>query len=272
MFGYVVFNKAELKFKDFDIYKSYYCGLCRDLNDMFGAKGQVTLNFDMTFLAILLDGLYETETEVSECRCIVHPLKKHCTRRNEFTRYAAEMNIVLSYYKCLDDWVDDHNRKRKRFAKSLEKHADRVRNKYPEKCRKIEELLKQLDELERNGDYDLDALSGCFGKIMAELFCYKDDEWKQYIENIGFFLGKYIYILDSYCDYPEDKKKGRFNALEKFGTDKDKIQNLLVMMMAECTRNYEMLPIVENCDILKNILYDGVWMGFTIEKKPVDHI
>ena len=30
MFGYIVMNKPEIKFKDFDLYRSFYCGLCRD--------------------------------------------------------------------------------------------------------------------------------------------------------------------------------------------------------------------------------------------------
>ena len=27
MFGYIAINKAEMKFKDYDMYHSYYCGL-----------------------------------------------------------------------------------------------------------------------------------------------------------------------------------------------------------------------------------------------------
>ena len=26
MFGYVVMNKPEIRFKDFDLYRSFYCG------------------------------------------------------------------------------------------------------------------------------------------------------------------------------------------------------------------------------------------------------
>ena len=115
MFGYVIINKPEMKLKDFDLYRSYYCGLCRDLKESFGFKGQLTLNYDLTFLAILLDGLYEDNTTISECRCIVHPFSKHATRRNEYTDYAADMNVLLTYYQCLDDWKDEKNRKKKRL-------------------------------------------------------------------------------------------------------------------------------------------------------------
>lgn len=52
MFGYVVINKPELKFKEFDVYKGYYCGLCHCLKERYGITGQVTLTYDMTFLSL----------------------------------------------------------------------------------------------------------------------------------------------------------------------------------------------------------------------------
>ena len=38
MFGYVVINKPELKFKEFDIYHSFYCGLCQTLKEKYGCS------------------------------------------------------------------------------------------------------------------------------------------------------------------------------------------------------------------------------------------
>lgn len=268
MFGYVIINKPEIKFKDFELYRSYYCGLCMDLKDKFGFKGRMTLNYDLTFLAILLDGLYEDNTTVAECRCIVHPFSKHKTRRNEYTEYASDMNILLTYYQCLDDWNDDKNRKKRRIAKGLKSRALKVMEKYPEKSKRIEEELKKLAEYENAGEENIDLTSGCFGRIMSELFLFKEDEWKSYLERMGFFLGKYIYILDSYCDFESDKEKGRFNALKGIGNDRETIREILTLTMSECTRNYEMLPIVENNDILQNILYSGVWTGFEIGSVP----
>ncbi len=68
MFGYIIVNKAEMKFKEFDIYHSYYCGICRELKKRYGAAGQLALSFDMTFLAILLTGLYDTQTRKADCK------------------------------------------------------------------------------------------------------------------------------------------------------------------------------------------------------------
>ena len=89
MFGYISINKAEMKFKDYDVYHSYYCGLCKVLKECYGRRGQVTLSFDMTFLVILLTGLYEPDTKTEMVRCIAHPMQKHAAKANEFTEYAA---------------------------------------------------------------------------------------------------------------------------------------------------------------------------------------
>ena len=100
MFGYIVVNKPEMKFREFDVYQSYYCGLCKSLKDNYGKMGQITLSYDMTFLALLLTSLYEPETVSGYRRCAVHPAKKHFYRQNEFTDYAADMNILLSSAGC----------------------------------------------------------------------------------------------------------------------------------------------------------------------------
>ena len=42
MFGYIIINKAEMKFKEFDVYQSFYCGICRDLKRKYGACGQLS--------------------------------------------------------------------------------------------------------------------------------------------------------------------------------------------------------------------------------------
>ena len=70
-------------------------------------------------------------------------------------------------------------------------------------------------------------------------------------------------------------EKGRFNALKGIGKDQNTIKNMLTLMMSECTKNYEMLPIVENNDILQNILYSGVWTGFemgSVPKRDTDQV
>ena len=109
MFGYIYVNRKELSEEDRKDYQSYYCGLCQALRKSSGVKGQVLLNYDMTFLIILLSGLYELENKEEEFFCPLHPGKKKIAYINEVTQYASDMNVLLSYHNLLDDWQDEKN-------------------------------------------------------------------------------------------------------------------------------------------------------------------
>ena len=39
----------------------------------------------------------------------------------------------------------------------------------------------------------------------------KEDIWEKTLRKMGFYLGKFIYIMDAYEDLSEDKKKNRYN-------------------------------------------------------------
>ena len=70
MFGYVTTNMEEMKIKDYRIYHGFYCGVCQDLKEGHGQTSRVTpVRNDVTFLGILLTGLYETETKREEHFC-----------------------------------------------------------------------------------------------------------------------------------------------------------------------------------------------------------
>lgn len=267
MFGYIAINKAEMKFKDYDMYHSYYCGLCKCLKSCYGRKGQMTLSFDMTFLIVLLTGLYEPETTAETVTCIAHPLEKHPARTNIFTDYAAAMNLMLSYYKCKDDWQDERKRKSRLAARMLRPKAADIRKQYPEKTACIASNLKKLSLYEQREETNLDKMAGLFGDIMAEIFAYRKDEWEISLRKIGFYLGKFIYLIDAYEDVEKDIKTESYNPLkEAFLTNTsfaEDCRQLLTLMMAECSREFEKLPILLHADILRNILYSGVWCRYT---------
>lgn len=272
MFGYIAINKAEMNFKDFDIYQSYYCGLCKHLKEEYGKRGQLTLSYDMTFLIVLLSGLYEPDDAKDRVSCIAHPLQKHNTCTNEFTTYAADMNLVLSYYKCKDDWDDERKKKSLLFSKLLQSKIEAIRLRYPDKVALIASRLQQIRANEDAGETDLDTMAGLFGEIMAEICVYKKDEWEYTLRNFGFFLGKFIYLMDAYEDIEEDVKNHSYNPLKDIFEREDfddYCKQLLTMMIAECSRAFESLPIITHAEILRNILYSGVWCRYEmiVEKK-----
>ncbi len=270
MFGYVLVDKPELKIREFDVYKSWYCGLCRTLKDRSGALGQLTLTYDMTFLVLILHGLYEPDMQCGECRCIAHPMQKHATRVDRFTEYAADMNLLLMYYKCMDDWNDNKKFSRLAFAKSLSGKCRKIEMRYPEKAAAIAASLAELSRLEVENCSDLDRVSGCFGRLMGEIMVCEKDLWEKDLRDLGFYLGKYIYLLDAYEDLEKDRQSGNYNpliAMSETEEFEEQIFAILEMMMAECAVRFERLPILENAEILRNILYSGVWSRYDIAKE-----
>lgn len=268
MFGYIAINKAEMKFKDYDLYHSYYCGLCRRLKDIYGIRGQMTLSYDMTFLILLLTGLYEPATNTSVFTCMAHPFTKHTARTNTYTDYAASMNLVLSYYKCKDDWKDEHRKKSLLASSALRPKVNIAVSRYPKKAARISSDLQKLSYYEKLQETDLDRMAGFFGGIMAEIFALREDEWEKSLRKIGFFLGKFIYLMDAYEDIEKDTKSGSYNPLKKtFRADAgfaEDFRTVLTLMMSECSREFEKLPILLHADILRNILYSGVWRRYAI--------
>lgn len=265
MFGYVNIYKPELKMKDFYKYKAYYCGLCKILRSKYGYLGQMTLTYDMTFLILLLTSLYESNMVKEQERCIVHPVKKHDILNSEITEYAADMNIALTYHHFLDDWQDEKNVGGFLGSKVIKKDYERICKKYPRQCNAIRRSLNQLKTLEKNQETSVDKVSRCFGELMAELFVYHRDMWEENLRQIGFYLGKYIYIIDAYDDMEKDKKNNSFNPLIPMSQNSSyelDCKNMLTMMMAECTNAFEKLPCIQDVDILRNILYEGVWTKY----------
>ncbi|MCI8514386.1 MAG: hypothetical protein HFI93_07105 [Lachnospiraceae bacterium] len=267
MFGYITVNQPELRFKDFDMYRSFYCGLCRVLKDRYKKAGQMTLTYDCTFLTLLLTALYEPETALGETKCTAHPLQRHVTRINRYTEYAADMNVLLAYHQCLDDWKDEKKYSKAVMSGALKKAFLQASGRYPVKAERIRENLASISECERENERDIDRAAGYFGEITAEVFSPEEDAWSRDLRRMGFYLGKFIYLMDAYEDLEKDRETGRYNPFLTWYSGEgweERCRNILTMMMAECCRAFERLPIVDYTEILRNILYSGVWLKFEV--------
>lgn len=225
----------------------------------------MTLSYDMTFLIMVLSDLYDAKDTVAKTRCIAHPLGEHQTRINLYTEYAADMNLILSYYACLDDWNDEKKLHKLMLARLLRKRSQEAGINYGHKAAVIKDRLDKLHAAEKSDSSDIDLVAGYFGDIMAELFAIYEDEWEEPLRHMGFYLGKFVYIMDAYDDLEKDQKSGSFNPLKKMADRPDFddcCQQILTMMISRCCEAFELLPCVENLPILRNILYSGVWTRY----------
>lgn len=267
MFGYINVNGRELSEDNKQIYQSYYCGLCHALKNFCGKRGQALLNYDMTFLIVLLTGLYEPKTSSREFTCMVHPMKKRTLRTNEIADYAAQMNVLLAYFNLVDDWKDEKDYSKKTLAAMYEKDYLRVKENYPRQTGAVENYIAKLSEYEKAGEQNIDLVAGLTGEMLGEIFAWKQDEWYDELKTLGFYMGKFIYLMDAYEDRQKDDKKDAYNPLRYLNVSDEKeyetlCRLMMTSMISECAKSFERLPILLNADILRNILYSGVWSKY----------
>lgn len=264
MFGFVTASVKELDQTQQDRYGGVYCGICREIRTRSGQTARLGLSYDMAFLALLLMSLYEPEETSAPLHCAAHPLRRRNWVSNRYVEYAADMNVALSYYKLLDDWHDDKKVSAKLLADSMEKHLLPIAERYPRQCAAIRTCLERLSLLEKENCPNPDEPAACFGQLMAELLVYHDDLWADTLRQVGFHLGRFIYMADAAVDYRRDERKNKYNPFLAMGTGEDwaRWDEYLVLAMGRCTANYEKLPLVQDKAILDNILYSGVWCSF----------
>lgn len=262
MFGFVQANLSDLSQEEQIRYRAAYCGLCHTLGERHGFTSRLSLTYDLTFLTLLLSSLYEPRERSGDCRCVVHPCKKHHYMINECTEYAADMTVALTYHKCLDDWNDDKNLSRKCYASTLKKQYEKVKETWPEQCKTIEECLSELAVIEKEQSDDPDAASKCFGRLMEGLFLYRKDHWEEHLRKLGYGLGQYIYLADAAVDLERDKKSGNYNPLKGLSTSPLELRPTLQMVLGDASRAFEILPLVQDIHLLRNILYSGLWIKY----------
>lgn len=265
MFGYVVANCAALSKEQLLRYRSIYCGVCTDIKARHGSLCRLALTYDMTFLVMLLSALYEPDEQLTTVRCIAHPTSAHAACHSVFTEYGADMNVALAYYNCMDDWFDDHNLLSLAKAKILKGETDTLAGEYPRQICAIKDCLHDLSEVEKNRSINPDDGANIFGRLMGELFVRTEDRWSEHLRSLGMNLGRFIYLMDACLDLKKDSKKGIYNPIASM-RDLDR-SGALSMFIADCTRDFEILPIVKDVDILRNILYSGVWTRYRLAEK-----
>ena len=272
MFGYIAPVMNTLTEPQQARYKEAYCGLCLSLAKRSGHFGRITLSNDITFLAILVSSLYEPEESEKRIRCTIHPVKQRTARVSPLFDFAADMNILLMYYKLEDQRRDEHGPAGRIGSHMLRKAMDRIRSDWPDQCREVSEALEKLWKLEDDpgsaGAELADTLCNLSGQMLGAVFVPKpDDIWARGLRAVGEGLGRFVYWMDAYEDLKKDVKHNRFNPLRSYMDRPDFesfCKDTLEMLISEATEPFELLPLEKDLDILRNILYSGVWQRYQL--------
>jgi hypothetical protein len=273
MFGYVTPCKMELKIKDYEKFKAYYCGLCKSIKTNVGNVPRMSLNYDMTFLAILLDSLSDNKITYIKQHCAIHAFKKKIViTDNPNLEYAAFCNTALSYYKFLDNINDDNSIKSKIFSLLFKGYIRKTPSKLKGHLVYMENKLNQLYKFEGNPENkSIDNISHPFAELTGFILSsYENNKNKNNLYWLGYNLGKWIYIIDAWDDLEKDMTNKKFNVINScFNNDslpysefskqiEDKVDFILGTCAAQCMHFFEKLSLKKNEELLYNILQYGL--------------
>ncbi|MDO5435184.1 MAG: DUF5685 family protein [Clostridia bacterium] len=269
MFGYIVPAFSALSEEQKASYRGYYCGLCGALAETTGKPGRLTLSNDLTFVYLLLDSLYEPAYDEKRVHCPVHPVKKQTVITSAVSGYCADMNLLLTWYKLADQYEDDGNRFARLTGRKMDGLIGEITRRHPERSLAIGKAVHEINALEKQitasqqRPDDLDRLCNLTGEILAQLCLYKEnDPWGDLLRGLGSSLGRFIYLMDAYDDLKKDISRKRFNPLIPYMSRPDLdafTHDTLNIFASEAAGCLETLPLEKNLDILRNIVYSGIW-------------
>lgn len=264
MFGYIRAAKGDLKVKEYEFYKSVYCTLCKTMGREYSPLSRFTLSYDFTFLALLNMALKDSCDALEKKHCVFNPLKKCVFCKNdENIQLSAAAAVILNYYKVLDNINDEKGLKKlgfiiaKPFFKSPYKKAVK---RYPEIDKTVFEYITEQSEVERDINASLDAAADPTAKMLSNLFMLLSDDYsqKRVLNRLGYCMGRYIYLIDAYCDLEDDINHNSFNPLKTRENPKELISQQLYFCINEACKAFELLEIIKYKDILGNIIYLGL--------------
>lgn len=272
MFGYVRPLKSELKMRQWDMYKSLYCGLCHALKERCGFAARFTVNYDFTFLALVMSAISEEKFCAQEKRCIASPAKKRkICASNSALDFSADTSVILTYWKLKDEIRDLKfiSSVPARIAALLLKGAyQRAQIKHPEFSKCVKDCLGELSEMEKNMLASIDAPADTFARILKSLADEIEDEKKRrIISQMLYHIGRYIYLTDALDDLEEDIKACRYNPIAaRFNITEmplnaeiaEQIKETIAQSIKASATAFELIDAGEYDGLIRNILTLGL--------------
>ncbi|MBP5633028.1 MAG: hypothetical protein J6X34_06150 [Clostridia bacterium] len=216
MFGYTKAFVPNLRFREYDKYKAYYCGVCKTMGKLLGQGSRLSLTYEAATLAMLVDYCsFEGEVPLKKGRCSVHPGHSHpYFYGTPGIVYASRVNILLSGLAAEDNVSDKHSFKSRAALTVWKKGVKRAAASYPELYEYIKQNLSELHELEKSGCTDVDDFTAPFGRILGRIFTVDglmSEMYSEVLARLGIALGQWIMLIDALDDRGSDRKHGNYN-------------------------------------------------------------
>lgn len=273
MFGYVRPNIPNLRVWEKTRYNAFYCGLCHALGREYGLVSRCCLSYDCTFLAIVLCSIDSAQSAQLH-RCPFKP----CSRKKPMIlstspqmSFAAGICVLLSYHKLQDDVID---KKPLRFVPklSLVSAFRKAKKRYPEVSRIIEDRLTELVLIEKKQIASPDIPANCFGRLLKDILLLSPTQNEQTLSvlgELGFSVGRFIYLADAWDDRHSDEKRRLYNPFVLSSASKDEAELIMNISINSAISAYNLLDTKSEGSIVENIVAEGL---FSISDKVLNGV
>ncbi len=271
MFGYVTPVKSELRDQDFVLYRAFYCGICKAIGKNYGSLPRFTTTYDVTFLSLLVHDVTSQDVEFYEAKCVGNPFrKKVMIRDNELLDRLCAANIIMTYYKILDDVIDGGGGKKRLARAAMKKPYLKAVKVLPEADEILKRRYGELREMEKAGEKSIDRVAHAFASLLKEVsFCVMGGKADDNTLSLCYNIGKFVYLIDALDDVDEDAKKGNYNPFlaaygdfgsrrEFFEAHKDEIAFALNSTVNRAIESFNGMSFTQSYSLLKNIVHVGL--------------
>lgn len=214
MFGYVRPPVQDLPPGETERFRRAYCGLCHTLGRRYGTAARFILNYDFTYLAILLSE--GEEGTAHSARCIASPVRKReYLEPDSAMELAADESVILAYWQLRDgvadhDWL--HGLKYRGLSGVLEPAYRKAAALRPDFDGAVRRQLALLGELEREACASMDRAADAFAALLGSAAREVDDPVRRRVlEQLLYHLGRWVYLVDAADDLKKDAASGNYN-------------------------------------------------------------
>ena len=214
MFGYVRPSVQDLPEGELDRFRTMYCGLCHTLSRRYGQAARFILNYDFTYLAILLSD--RTAGTENAGRCYTSPIRKRpYLESTAAMELAADESVILAYWQ-LRDGVEDHawaaGLKYRAGARLLESAYRKAAAFRPAFDQAVRRQLQMLSALEKEKDPSMDKAADTFAVLLSSAAeGVEEPVRRRVLEQILYHLGRWVYLIDAADDLKKDAESGNYN-------------------------------------------------------------
>lgn len=271
MFGYVRPVMDRLSEEDRERFQGAYCGLCHTLGKRYGNAARLFLNYDLTFLVMLLE-----KAPCTICRkgCVAHPIRKRpCATGSAALDAAADISVILTWWQ-VQDGIADHGfwggLKYRMASLLLRRSYRKARKNRPDFDEHTQQCLRELATLEKEQCASVDAVADTFARLLSGAASgERDGTRRRVLEQMLYHLGRWIYLADAADDLKDDLESGSYNPLplryelcgeELTQESRQELANTMDQSIRVMAAAFELADFGGYTAIIESIVYEGLYV------------